>query len=520
MRTLAMPKFPHLPWQVALGVAVVLVSFQAAAQNPAGQGNAVKLDTAVNSPFEEIMPLLAPDRTTLYFVRSLSPANTGGKEGGQDVWYSTRKADATWSKPVNLGMPINNAANNAICGITPDGNTIYLTNIYERKSRMEPGISVSSKVGDKWSVPTPIKIANFVIQRGYLGAYMTPNERVLFLSMKSDDAVGREDLYAAFKLPDNSYSRPINLGKTLNTVGFEISPFYSDKDSTLYFASNGHEGYGDADIFRTKRLDDTYTKWSKPENLGPQTNSDGFDAYLSITEDSSTFFVKEDLELRYADIYTIKLEEPIASKARKDSTLRTQLDKNKAAKAAANRKKKKQDEEDEGVEAKKKFLTDKDPRTPEEIYRELNSRNRLQNNEFESILFDLGKFVIRPEGKKVLDKSIKFLKQNPNVGIELVGHTDSIAGDLLNQILSDKRSFGAKEYLMRHGISRNRILNHGFGKQIYVDDNTSEKGRQQNRRCELNLLMSIEEFEAYKDRFKNNQVIIPATTPSATKAKN
>jgi len=477
-----------------------------------GPGNPIKLDTAVNSGYEEIMPLLGPDHNTLWFVRSLSPANTGGKEGGQDVWYSSKKADGHWSRPVNLGLPINNLANNAICGISPDGNTLYLTNVYGRKTKMEPGISVSHKLGEKWSLPTLLKIVDFNIQRGYLGAYMCPDEKTLLLSMKSDDAVGREDLYVSFKLPDGSFSKPLNLGKPINTVGFEISPYYSAQDSTLYFASNGHEGYGDADIFRTRRLDASWTKWSKPENMGPQTNSDGFDAYLSLAPDTMAFFVKEDPELRYADIWTVKLEDPAVSKARKDSTLQAKVDKNKGKKG-----KKDRSADDDDAEAKKKFLTDKDPRTPEEIYRELNSRNRLQNSEFQSILFDFGKFSLKPEGKKILDRAVAFLKKNPTVGIELVGHTDSVSGDLVNQILSDKRSFSAKEYLMKSGVSRNRILNHGFGKQIFVDQNETEGGRQQNRRCELNLLMSSEEFEAYKDRFKNNGVVIPDGKAPAAK---
>jgi outer membrane protein OmpA-like peptidoglycan-associated protein len=254
--------------------------------------------------------------------------------------------------------------------------------------------------------------------------------------------------------------------------------------------------------------------------MGPQTNSDGFDAYLSITPDSSVFFVKEDPEVRYADVWTVKLIDPLLSKARKDSALRAQLDKDKDKGKGGKTKGKKKNgngDDDDDEEAKKKYLTDKDPRTPEEIYRELNSRNRLQNKDFESILFDFGKFAIRPEGKKVLEKAIKFLKQNPTVGIELVGHTDSVSGDLVNQILSDRRSFEAKQYLMRQGISRNRILNHGFGKQIFANENETETGRQRNRRCELNLLMSKEEFEAYKDRFKNNSVVIPPTAPGGQK---
>ena len=499
------------PVTALLLLACTLIGGHAArAQMATKPGQAVKLDTLVNSGFEEIMPLLSPDRKSLYFVRSLSPANMGGKEAGQDVWMSSLGPDGRWQRAVNLGVPIDNDANNAICGISKDGNIIYLTNVYGRKGRMEPGVSFSRRGADgKWSQPEALKLHDFAIQRGYLGGYMCPDEQTLLLTMKSDDAVGREDIYVCRKEADGSFSRPLSLGKVINTVGFEISPFYTEKDSTLYFASNGHEGYGDADIFRTKRLDDTWTKWSKPENMGPQTNSDGFDAYLAIAYDSIAYFVKEDPEVRFADIYTVKLEDPAVSKARKDSALLAKQlanDKNKKGKKKG---KNGEDEDDDENDVKKKFGTDKDPRSPEEIYRDLTNRNRLSHGDFESILFDFGKSSLRGEGKRILDKAVKYLKSNPTVGIELVGHTDSVSGDLVNQILSDKRSYTAKEYLMKEGVSRNRILNHGFGKQLYVDENESEKGRQQNRRCELNLLITKEEFEAYKERFMKKEVVIP-----------
>ncbi len=463
-------------------VAMVALSQAASAQMIMRPGEAIKLDTVVNSLFEEIMPMLSPDRKTLYFVRSLSPSNTGGKEAGQDVWYSVVQQDGSWSRPFNLGVPINNDANNAVCGISNDGNTLYLTNVYLHKNKMEPGISFTRRdAGGVWTAPVALEIQDMSIQRGYLGGYMCPDEKTLFLTMKSDDAVGREDIYISTKQDDGKWSKPISLGKTINTVGFEISPFYVAADSMLYFASNGHGGAGDADIFRSKRQDESWTKWSKPENMGPQVNGDGFDAYLMIPYDSTAFFVKENPEVRYADIYTVILRDP-ARKAKEDSAA--------AALAKANRKKGDKDKSD-----KEKKGTDDDDRDPSEIIRELMNRKRLVNNEFESILFDFGSSKLRPESKRILERAAKYLKDHPTQGIELVGHTDNVDGEMVNQILSDKRSYAAKEYLMRKGISRNRILTHGFGKQIYAAENQSARGRQQNRRAEMNVLVDPEEFK-------------------------
>ena len=490
-------------------LALLALGQAASAQMIMRPGEAVKLDTTVNSLFEEIMPMLSPDRKTLYFVRSLSPANTGGKEAGQDVWYSVQQTDGTWSRPFNLGVPINNDANNAVCGISQDGNTLYLTNVYLHKNKMEPGISFTKRdpAGSTWSAPVALDIQELNIQRGYLGGYMCPDEKTLFLTMKSDDAVGREDIYISLKQDDGKWSKPQSLGKSINTVGFEISPFYVASDSMLYFASNGHGGAGDADIFRSKRQGDSWTSWSKPENMGPQVNGDGFDAYLTIPYDSTAFFVKENPEVRYADIYTVILRDP-AKKAKEDSL--------NAAIAKASKKK----GAGEGSDKKAKKGTDDDDRDPAEIMRELMTRNRLINNEFESILFDFGSSKLRPESKRILDKAAKYMKDHPTQGIELIGHTDSVDSDMVNQILSDKRSYAAKEYLMRKGISRNRILTHGFGKQIYVAENASIRGRQQNRRAEMNVLIDPEEFRAQYQKMeakpldKQAQDLAPKNEPA------
>jgi len=469
------------------------------AQMPTKAGEPIKLDTTVNSLYEEIMPLIAPDKKTLYFVRSLSAANTGGKEAGQDVWFSTMMADGKWSRPFNLGLPINNESNNAVCGIADDGNTLYLTNIYKSK-KMEPGISYTKKVNGIWSQPVAIDIQELNIQRGYLGGFMCPDQKTLFLTMKSDDAVGREDIYVSTKNADGTWAKPKTLGRPINTVGFEISPFYNEADSMLYFASNGHEGYGDADMFRSKRLDASFTRWSKPENLGSQVNGDGFDAYLSIAYDSTVFFAKENPEVRFADLYSVILIDP-TKKAKADS-----LAKALAKNAAKQGTKTKKDKDGNGVDDADDKFGKNDVRPEYEIMKELNDRKRLVNNAFESILFDFGSTKLRKESKVILDRAVTYLKEHPSQAIEFVGHTDSVDNELVNQILSDKRAYAAKEYLIRKGISRNKILTHGFGKQIYVSDNSTDRGRQRNRRCEANVLVDPEEFKA---QYQNSGVDIP-----------
>ena len=124
--------------------------------------------------------------------------------------------------------------------------------------------------------------------------------------MKAQDGYGEEDLYVTTRDSVGHWSRPINLGTTINTKGFEISPFLSADKKRLFFASNGHPGFGDADIFFSERLYDSWEVWSAPRNLGENLNSKGFDAFFSIYGDSVAYF-SSNRSGGLADIYTAKV---------------------------------------------------------------------------------------------------------------------------------------------------------------------------------------------------------------------
>ena len=434
-----------------------------------------KMDSSINNTFEEIQPVLTRDGQNIFFVRSLTPKNKGGKESGQDIWTAKKTGDTTWSTPQNVGLPINNKENNGIIGISADAKTMLISNVYLKK-KMDPGISVSNKGDDGvWSQPVPLVIKDFTIQRGYLGGYWLKDEKSILMTMKSEAAIGREDLYVTFKEQDGSWSKPLYLGNTINTVGFEISPFFLEEDSMLYFASNGHEGSGDADIFRAKRLDATWTKWSKPENLGPFFNGEGFDAYFFINKSDSTIYLsKENPDNNYTDLYFTHLRNL-------NEALKKQTEKKKKGENVTSNKEGPNPNSPAGKAAKEA----EDQRKAEE---ELNKRERVVIKDFDNVLFDFAKYDLRPEGRKRLDKLYDYLQTNPTVGVELIGHADSIDTELVNLILSVKRSEECKQYLINKGISKRRILTHGFGKQLPTTTNITEEGRQLNRRSEINIL--------------------------------
>jgi hypothetical protein len=102
------------------------------------------------------------------------------------------------------------------------------------------------------------------------------------MSVQREDGQGDRDLYVSFMSNDSTWSQPLNLADVINTAGEESAPFLASDDKTLYFSSNGFSGYGGTDIYVSRRLDDTWTSWSEPENLGPEINSPLEDLFFNI----------------------------------------------------------------------------------------------------------------------------------------------------------------------------------------------------------------------------------------------
>jgi hypothetical protein len=266
-------------------------------------GDPVKISSAVNSAAEEAMPLLSTDGRKLYFTRALSEQNEGGIYGGQDVWVSQWN-NGQWSKATNR-LSINTKDNNTIIGIDKDGKTLFLSDGSHGK-RMN-GIYMTRVQGTKLSKPELIPIPG-IANLDFIGFYVSPDRDVIFISMKAADSRGEEDLYYTTKDAGGSWLPPKNLGATINTTGFEIAPYLSADKKRLYFSSNGHSGMGDADIFYSERVYESWETWSVPVNLGPKVNSKKFDAYFSIYGDSTAFF-SSNRDGRYSDLYQVSVGE-------------------------------------------------------------------------------------------------------------------------------------------------------------------------------------------------------------------
>ena len=277
-----------------------------------------RLPSTINSDSEENLPILSEDGLSLYFVRSFHKQNKGGAFAGQDIWMST-KTNSLWSEPTNQLGVLNNKRNNAVIGIRENGKTLFLLDSYNNTVN---GVAFTRHLNGKWTKPEKIPIKG-IARDGFIGFYMNTTYDVLLISMKKQDSYGEEDLYVSLKDKSNNWSQPRNLGATINSKGFEISPFLSEDKKSLFFASDGHAGFGDADIFVSRKLYDSWDVWSVPENLGPVINSKKFDAYFTINQDSLVY-LSSNRESQHASIYSSSFifEKTNASQARIDSLIK------------------------------------------------------------------------------------------------------------------------------------------------------------------------------------------------------
>lgn len=260
----------------------------------------------VNSSYHEENLVISPDGKTIYFTREDHPENIGSKKG--DIWYSTLDNEGRWTAANHLGQPINNSARNAVAGFSPDGDIMYLHHHYSRSGKPKTqGISFSRKNGNGWSYPEKAAIPYFYNKSDHLSLSVSHDGKIMLIAMESYGSFGAEDLYVSF-LENEEWTEPANLGNAINTKFQEMTPYLAADNATLYFASNGYDGLGSRDIYMSQRLDDAWTNWSKPVNLGRPVNSEGVElSYVISPIENYAYFISTQNSDGYGDISRIEI---------------------------------------------------------------------------------------------------------------------------------------------------------------------------------------------------------------------
>ena len=481
---------------------------------------AKNLGGAINSAFHDYIPQISPDGGTLYYTRMGHPENLG-PEKYHDIWFS-KIVNNKWDASVKMPPPINNTAPNFLYNITPDGNTILLGNSYDEDIYMsEIGVSMSKRLKDGWSNPVTAVIENLHSQSQFNEFFLAASKKAMLMSLDRLEGEGGNDIYVSFLKVDNTWSEPKNIGNIINTANIETSPFLAADNKTLYFSSNGHRGYGDKDIFVSTRLDDTWTAWTTPVNLGDAINSSASENYYSIPASGEhAYFVSQNESMGGNDIYRIKLPEaikpqPVAliygnvynadtKKPMAADILYEIMPQGLEAGFASSGPKTGEYKivlplgEDYGFYAEKYgFLSLTDNISLKDIkdeYVEINRDlylaplKRGQKIVMNSVLFYQSESRMLPSSMPELKRLAKIMNDRPGLIVKLHGHTDSRGSAEANMKLSQERVDAVKAYLMEHGISEDRLRSEGHGPKDPMVENDTAEHRRRNRRVEFEVV--------------------------------
>ncbi|AUD01706.1 OmpA family protein [Spirosoma pollinicola] len=484
------------------------------------------LGKTVNSAGQEVAPVIAPDGRTLYFTRNFNKANTGSSDR-QDVWFSTLESGvggnpSGWNEAVNIGSPINNAGDNAISGMSADGRTAYLINVYRPDGGMSFGISKSIRTKAGWSQPVECKIVNNynLHEKNQLEFCVSPDGRAIILAVQRKDTRGDRDLYVSVQKSDNSWLEPVSLGGVINSADFESSPFLAADGRTLYFTSGGHPGFGNGDIFVSRRLDDSWGNWSEPENLGPSINTGEWDGYFTIPASGDYAYLSSRAgSLGEDDIFRLKLypaikpdpvaiitgvvldaqsKKPVASEvvssifgeqksidkveySPETGEFKLILPTQKAYSLTASR--------DGYFPTTEVIDLSKDKR-----FRDIKKSLFLvkiepgQKITMREVLFQQSQFALLPGADTELDRVVDMLQKYPTMELLIEGHTDNQGDWEPNMKLAGDRVRVVKEYLLEKGIAQERIQTKSWGPSKPIASNETEEKRKLNRRVEFTIL--------------------------------
>lgn len=482
-------------------------------------GERENLGRGVNSVFDEVYPVISPDGKTLFIDRKNHPQNYGGSD---NVWFSTLQSNGSWGAVQNIGPALNNGLGTYVASVTPDGNTLLLGGSFtdENTNQRVWGIWTASRETGGWGKPKRVRIDNFYTRNQFMEFCMANDGKAIIVALQRDDSNGERDLYACFIKSDGTWTAPKNLGPKINSLADEGMPFLASDGKSLYFGSDGYSGYGSVDMYVSRRLDDSWTNWSEPENLGPDLNTPEWDAYFTIPASGDyCYFVSSKGSYGNLDVFRAKLPEslrpsPVVLVSGKVFDKKTgnpieaaikyeMLPEGKEVGIAHSSPKTGEYKitlpagalygfraETKGYIAISENIDLKQTKTYSEIKRDLQMvpLEVGQVVRMNNIFFEFAKADLKNESYSELDRLVEVLKSAPSMELQISGHTDNVGSDPQNNSLSEARAKAVKAYLLGKGIKSERLKTIGYGRTKPLATNDTEEGRQMNRRVEFTIL--------------------------------
>jgi len=437
---------------------------------------AQNLGKPINSSLNEAAVFMHPAGDTIYFYR--------GQKGGGDIYFSVEQEGA-WGKPKKISSKIRSGQHESSFSLTGDGRQLYL--VSDRKDLTRGGLDIFTTQKDDKYEWGPLQNLGPVINTEFdeEGVRISPDGTTLYYSSNGPESMGGYDIFMTRKEP-GGWSEPINLGYPINTPGDDI--FYIQIDSvSAYVSANRVDSYGEMDLYEIVFLPEIVEE--EPVEEIDSSQIEVFVAPVVIPD--PTFRLNG--EIRDADdssaimarieIIDMELNQIVATTISDQASGYYSLSlKHKFSYGV--------EVDAAGYMFHLDIIEMADETEPKDMTRDFELKKIKVGEKIvlRHIYFAFGKSDLTASSFTELDRVVDFLDKNPDLRIEISGHTDNIGSASVNENLSGARAKSVVDYLISNGIDTSRLEYAGYGFRQPIASNENEAGRAQNRRVEFKVI--------------------------------
>ncbi len=478
---------------------------------------------AINSSLDEYFPAITADDQTFLYTRN----NRTEQIPLQEDFLISKKVNGIWATSAPLGNGINTPGNEGAPSISADGQILFFIACSEIDGNYGPNrkgfgscdIFYSQKVGNNWSRPynlgSPVNSNNWETQPCF-----SADGKTLYFVSNRPGGVGQSDIWYSTLNDDGSWGTPVNIGKKINTPEKEESVYIHPDGKTLYFSSNGHTGMGKLDIYLVRK--DRAGEWGTPVNLGYPINTYGdensllvngagniayfasnraggfggldmyqFELYEAARPEQITYVKGKVYDVRtkqplgaHFELIDLETAKPVivsdANSGNGEFLVTLPIEKNYALNVSQNG----------YLFYSENFSLKglKDKTKPYQMDVPMVPIDTGSVTELKNVFFETAKYDLKPESKVELNKLVSFLISNKTLHIQLSGHTDNVGDKKMNQLLSQNRAKSVYDYLIVNGIDAKRLTYMGYGDTRPKVKNDSDENRAINRRTEFKVI--------------------------------
>ena len=483
---------------------------------------------AVNSSEFDYFPTITADEQSLYYTRRLPCASCIGS--WQEDLFLAKAGPQGWSTG-RVVQELSSQGNEGAPSVSADGNYMFITMSQEMGGGYMGGnakgygscdIFYTQKINGRWTKPVNLGPSINSAQWESQPSFSSDGKTLYFVrgNPLRNGTVKNIDIFYSVVEADGKFGTAQRLPENINSKDEEESVFIHPDNQTLYFSSRGHVGMGGADIFMSRRKADG--NWGDPVNLGFPVNSADDENSLLVSPSGRMAYFASDREggVGGLDLYEFELPaqlKPEAITYVKGSVYHAQtrqpleasfelidLDSQKLLTRSYSQK---NGEFLVTLTATKNYLVNvsregflfysdnfilRDLKTdfnkPFVLNIPLEPIDTGSTVELKNVFFDVNKSELRPESCTELDKLVAFLLKNPNLKIELGGHTDNTGDKKANQLLSENRAKAVQQYLVSAGkIGVERLSYKGYGDSRPKVPNDTAENKAKNRRTEFKV---------------------------------